>query len=104
MIEKLIARTLSRWVRPQIHYWRTRAGGEVDLLLGSGRRLVPVEIKLSTTVEARDLAGLRQCMKDLDLKHGFVIANCAEPRDIGRDVRVIPWRHLAEGGEVAGLP
>jgi hypothetical protein len=43
-------------------------------------------------------------MKDLDLKRGFVIANCAEPRDIGRDVRVIPWRHLAGGGEVAGLP
>ena len=65
---------------------------------------MPVEIKLSTTVERRDLAGLRQCMKDLGLKRGFVIANCAEPRDIGRDVRVIPWQHLAGGGEVAGLP
>jgi predicted AAA+ superfamily ATPase len=104
VIEELITRTLRRWVRPQIHFWRTRAGGEVDLLLGAGRRLVPVEIKLSTTVERRDLVGLRQCMKDLDLKRGFVIANSAEPRDIGRDLRVIPWRHLGSGGEVPGLP
>ena len=52
----------------------------------------------------RDLVGLRQCMKDLDLKRGFVIANSEEPRDIGRHLRVIPWRHLASGGEVPGLP
>jgi predicted AAA+ superfamily ATPase len=104
VIEELITRALKQWVRPQIHFWRTRAGGEVDLLLGDGRRLVPVEIKLSTTVERRDLVGLRQCMKDLDLKRGFVIANSAEPRDIGRHLRVIPWRHLANGGEVPGLP
>ena len=44
----------------------------------------------------RDLAGLRQCMNDLALKRGFVITNCAEPRRIGRDVRVI---HVAASGE-----
>jgi hypothetical protein len=43
-------------------------------------------------------------MKDLDLKRGSVIANSAEPRDIGRDLRVIPWRRLAERGEVPGRP
>ncbi len=74
------------------------------MLLGDGRRLVPVEIKLSTTVTGRDLAGLRQCMKDLDLKRGFVVANCAEPREIGRGIRVVPWRDLAAGAEVPGLP
>jgi predicted AAA+ superfamily ATPase len=98
VIEELIARTLGRWVRPEIHYWRTRAGGEVDLLLGSGRRLVAVEIKLSTS-SGRDPAGLA-CMK----VSRRLRSPCAEPRDIGRDVHVIPWQHLAKGGEVAGLP
>jgi len=61
------------------------------------------------------------CRRDIDSKSPRELTRCAlsdvdppffllpavsaaEPRDFGRDTHGIPWRHLAEGGEVAGLP
>ena len=46
VIEELAALASCRLVRPEIYFWRTHAGGEVDLLIVEGRRMLPVEIKL----------------------------------------------------------
>ena len=34
---------------PRLHFWRTAGGHEVDFLLDDGRRLIPVEAKLTAT-------------------------------------------------------
>jgi len=34
---------------PRIHFWRTAAGNEVDFLVQSGAKLIPVEAKLTAT-------------------------------------------------------
>jgi hypothetical protein len=91
VIEELAALTRERTVRPELFYWRTHAGAEVDLLIRDGRRLVPIEIKLGAAVDRHGVAGLRQCMKDLGLRRGYVIANTAERHSIGTDVEVVPW-------------
>ena len=85
-----------RSVRPELFFWRTHAGAEVDLLIRDGRRLVPIEIKLGAAVDRHDVAGLRQCMRDLELRKGFVIANTAEPHTIGSEIEVVPWSHVVK--------
>ncbi len=42
-----------------MHFWRTAAGSEVDLLLERGTSLVGVELKSSSTVRWNDTRGLR---------------------------------------------
>ncbi|HOY28971.1 MAG TPA: hypothetical protein PLR96_08345 [Flavobacteriales bacterium] len=37
-------------------FWRTQAAAEVDLLIRNGNQLLPVEIKLGTTIDPRSLA------------------------------------------------
>lgn len=91
VIEEIAAFTAERIVRPELFYWRTHAGGEVDLIIRDGTRIVPVEIKLSSVVDRHGVAGLRQCMEDLGLKRGYVIANVAEPHTIGEKISVVPW-------------
>lgn len=90
MIEELVALADERMVRPECHFWRTHAGAEADLLLVSGRRILPVEVKLGAAVDAHVLAGLRQCMQDLSLKRGWVVCNASERRAVGRGIEVIP--------------
>jgi hypothetical protein len=73
VIEELAALARERVVRPELFFWRTQAGAEVDLLIRDGRRVVPIEIKLAAAVDRHGVAGLRQCMSDLGLREGFVI-------------------------------
>lgn len=91
VIEELAALAAERAVRSELFYWRTHAGGEVDLLIRAGRKLVPIEIKLGAAVDRHGVAGLRQCMSDLGLRKGFVVANTPEPHSIGEQIRVVPW-------------
>jgi uncharacterized protein len=80
VIEELIATASLRPEKPEFFFWRTQAGAEVDLLMVVGRRIIPIEIKLGWTVGTQQLRGLRECMKDLDLKKGFVVTSGCEPR------------------------
>lgn len=96
VIEELIALAGRRLVRPEITFWRTQAGAEVDLLIGGGRRLIPVEVKLGHAFTGHDVRGLRECMKDLGLERGHVVTSGPERRRLGRDVEIIPWRSIAQ--------
>jgi hypothetical protein len=97
VIEELAAWAQRRFVRPGLYVWRTQAGAEVDLLIVDGRRILPVEIKLGVTVDARSLSGLRQCMADLSLKRGYVIYTGSEPRMLGGGIELIPWDLVRAG-------
>lgn len=97
VIEELVARASANLVRPEAFFWRTQAGAEVDLLLVHGRRIVPIEIKLGASVDPRSLAGLRQCMKDLALKRGFVVYSGDERRSVSPGIELVPWAAVARG-------
>jgi predicted AAA+ superfamily ATPase len=97
VLEELAAWAADNLVRPEVFFWRTQAGAEVDLLLVHGRRIVPIEIKLGASVEPRALAGLRQCMSDLGLRRGFVVNTGDERRSLGASIEILPWARIAEG-------
>jgi uncharacterized protein len=73
-------------VRP--FYWRTHGGAEVDLLLETGRSLVPIEVKLSGAPGVP--RGLLECMKDLSCRRGFVLHGGEEEYPMGHGVRALP--------------
>lgn len=91
VIEELAAWARERFVRPELYFWRTQAGAEVDALVVDGRRIFAFEIKHSTTVTHHDVAGLRSCMNDLGLKRGFVVCRAAQRRAMGRGITIVPF-------------
>jgi predicted AAA+ superfamily ATPase len=97
VIEELTALAAQRLVRPEIFFWRTQAGAEVDLLIREGRRILPVEIKIGTAVDHYALAGLRQCMKDLGLNRGWVITTSRDRQRLSAGIEIIPWADVASG-------
>ncbi|MBI3402641.1 MAG: ATP-binding protein [Acidobacteria bacterium] len=97
VIEELAGLAADRLVRPEVYFWRTQAGAEVDLLIVSGRKILPIEIKLGAAVDQYAVAGLRQCMKDLSLKRGWVVCTAGERRTIGRGIEVVPWDTVQRG-------
>jgi predicted AAA+ superfamily ATPase len=97
VIEELIALAGHRLVRPEFFFWRTQAGAEVDLLIVAGRRILPVEIKLGMAIGPREVAGLRQCMKDLNLKRGIIVSGKGERRRLSPSIEIVPWSDVAAG-------
>jgi predicted AAA+ superfamily ATPase len=97
VLEELIALGREQLAAPEFFHWRTQAGGEVDLLVREGRRLLPVEVKLGTAFGRHDYAGLIQCMKDLSLSRGFLVCSARERRTLGRGIEQIPWTDVAAG-------
>lgn len=94
VIEEIIALFNAASVRVKFYFWRTAAGAEVDLLIKVGQQLLPVEIKLSASVSHHDIAGLRQCMKDLNLTRGYVVCNATEPYAFNNQISVIPFKDI----------
>lgn len=103
VIEELCTRAAEVLPRPYLSYWRTLAGAEVDLLIGDGRKLVPIEIKLGQQVDARDLTGLRNCMQDLGLKRGWIVYGGTEVIRLGKGIEVVPWNTVTRGEVDFGL-
>ncbi len=97
VVEELCTLAQERYVRPYCAYWRTHAGAEVDLLLGAGNKLLPIEIKLGSAIDERDVRGLRSCMADLGLTRGWVVHGGREQHKLGKDIDLVPWRAIVSG-------
>ena len=71
-----IIKTIShRGQDPQVYFWRTAAGAEVDIVVAEGGRLIPLEIKLSATPRPAMARHLKVFQKDLEdhAAPGYVI-------------------------------
>jgi hypothetical protein len=97
VVEEIVALARNRLAQPEFFFWRTQAGAEVDLLLVEGRKILPIEIKLGSSVDRRGLSGLRQCMSDLDLRRGWVLTSAREARRLAPGVELVSWEKLASG-------
>jgi len=97
VIEELAALASNRLVRPELFFWRTQAGAEVDLLILEGRKILPIEIKLGASVDRYGFAGLRQCMKDLNLRRGWVVSTSTDARTLADGVDLVPWSKIIAG-------
>lgn len=98
-LEQTLFQTLQTWraLEPQrrkLHFWRDRAGHEVDFVLEQDGQLVAVEIKAGSQVSPEDTIGIHAFREGLkrrtSLKRAVVLyAGSARPLD--RDLVALPW-------------
>jgi predicted AAA+ superfamily ATPase len=89
-IEEFIALARRSVVHPEFFYWRTHAGAEVDLLIKSGKSILPIEFKMGATLDQYSFAALRTVLDDLDLPRAWLVYGGRERRSVGK-IEVIPW-------------
>ncbi len=75
VVSEVIRRLSGRGEQPQLYFWRTSTGVEVDLIVETAGKLIPIEIKISATPDrsmARNIVSFR---KDLygQSEKGFVV-------------------------------
>lgn len=78
--------------RPRIFYWRTTTGKEVDFVLEWGRKLLAIEVKLSSKPKFSDVETLRLFMDEYpETSAGVLIYGGDEIKIMGEKIVAIPW-------------
>ena len=79
--------------RAEVFHWRTTLGEEVDFVVEAGDRLLPIEVKATTTPRFRDAAGLRvfQAEYGETARPGLLLHGGTEVSWVASDVLAAPW-------------
>ena len=80
-------------VGADVLYWRTVRGEEIDFVIETPTRLLPVEVKISRTLGRRDLRGLNAFLEEYPdgAPFGVVLYAGQEWRRPARNIIAIPW-------------
>lgn len=86
----------NRGADPQIYFWRTAAGVEVDFLVQAANRLVPVEVKKTATPRPTMARPIRILQNDLDemAGHGYVVHAGTGRLPLGPSVTAVGFSEL----------
>lgn len=83
--------------RPRFSYWRTVTGKEVDLVIEYGRKLVAVEIKLTSAPGYKDTESLRLFLDEYpETAMALLVHTGREIKRLHEKIIAIPW-HLLSG-------
>lgn len=95
-ISEIFKTLLHRGIDPRIYFWRTSAGTEVDVLVEYGQKLVPLEVKLSSTPRQAMASGIKVFQEDLGDKAapGYVLHAGDIRLPLGSGVTALPFAEL----------
>ena len=94
VIEEIIRQLTCVGASFDYYFYRTSAGGEVDLVLEGDFGLIPIEIKHTQTVDAHSLRSLKDFVRERHCRMGLVINNDWAPRLYGENVLGLPFACL----------
>lgn len=81
--------------RPELLFWRTSEGAEVDLVLEQGRRLLPVEVKTTSRARREDAVGLERFLDHhRSAPFGLLVHDGKEVQLVSRRVVAVPIDRL----------
>jgi hypothetical protein len=75
VLTEIIKTFVHRGDEPEVYFWRTSTGSEVDFIVQMEGRLIPIEVKLSATLHPSMAGSIVAFQKDIGAKadSGFVI-------------------------------
>ncbi len=97
-LENLVLMDLLAWRDlsphpPEVLYWRTATGLEVDFVIETPQRVLPIEVKASSRVVHQDAKGLEAFLEEYpDLSDGgLLLYGGTEIFSLTRRVLAVPW-------------
>lgn len=81
--------------KPDVYYWRSHDGLEVDLLIAIGGKLQALEIKLTATPNSGHLEPLNRFLKVAGSgarERGIIVCRCDTVRELPGGHQALPWQ------------
>jgi predicted AAA+ superfamily ATPase len=95
-VRRKSSRLTHRGIDPQVYFWRTSTGTEVDFVLETGGKLVPVEVKLSSTPRPAMASSIKTFREDFGARalSGYVVHPGEVKLPLGPGVTAWPYSQL----------
>jgi len=96
ILMEIVKAALGRGEEPRVYFWRTSYGAEVDFVVDTGDRLVPVEAKLSSTPRTGMASGIESFRRALGARAapGWVVTTARDRLPLVPGVTAIPFSEL----------
>ena len=96
VLSEVVRTVTHRGVEPRVYFWRTMTGTEVDLVVETAGKLVPIEVKLSATPRPAMAASLKAFRRDLGsaAMPGYVVHPGDLHTTLGESVSALPFGEL----------
>lgn len=96
VLMEIVKTIVHRGEEPQLYFWRTSMGTEVDIVVSAGDRLIPIEVKLSATPKTAMADAIRVFRSDLGpaAAPGYVVHPGDVRLPLAPDVVALPFSEL----------
>ena len=96
VLGEIFKRLVHQGTEPNLYFWRTTAGSEVDIVVETSAGLLPIEVKLSSTPNPRMALGLRNFTRSLgdQALTGYLVHTGAHRLPLGAGVQALPFAAL----------
>jgi len=96
VLSEIIKTFAHRGEEPRIYFWRTSAGTEVDIVVETNGKLIPIEVKLSSTPRPTMAMGIRSFREVFGNKtmSGYVVHPGDVRLPLGQEVVALPFSEL----------
>lgn len=81
-------------LRPEISYYRTRGGAEIDLVLKTREQLVGIDCVTSDDISPYRQRGMRSFLENHKNAIGYFVAPIQKSYSIDENMHVIPWNFI----------
>lgn len=99
VVSEIIKLKYATGIKPELYYWRSQSGIEVDLILPHQGKFVPCEIKLTSSIKPGHCKNVQYWLKQSgqqDVKANL-ISNCNKTVPLPQEIRNVHWQALSEG-------
>jgi predicted AAA+ superfamily ATPase len=96
VLSEIVKSLTHRGIDPQVYFWRTSTGMEVDFVIETSAKLVPIEVKLSSTPRPAMASSIETFQKDFDDRAlpGYVVHPGEVKLPLGSGVTAWPYSQL----------
>lgn len=96
VFSEIIKADIHRGIDPQVYFWRTSAGAEVDIVIEKGDQLIPVEVKQTATPRPSMASGLATFMEDYagKIDRGWLVHLGSNILPLAPNVTAVPLTEL----------
>ena len=96
VVSEVYKSALSRGLKPELYYWRSQSGIEVDLIIGKDGGYIPCEIKLASTIKPLFYKNLNYWLKlsEQPEQKGYLITNCNRDLPLPGNIENIFWHDV----------
>jgi len=85
-----------RGMEPPLFYWRDKSGREIDLVVDTGKEIIPIEIKSGRTASPEWLKNLKYWQKLTGFTKGFILYGGKQKMTYTDGITIMNWREFMQ--------